>query len=532
MTVPNRMRMIVSSYSRIAVSALALMGCSGRGNCPPNGQMVTGATCHGDQLQCPYDVTITACDGTSQVIVTSCSCDSGHWACPDPGTAVCVDASAASDISGTNNSANNATNSATGGSGGLSHPHSGRGGDSSCPFIFAWNGSKFEYQTDIRGEVVGLPASDAVNRGIALFHSSHVKLPTAHFDSEHGIEIRLRETLPEASYFDHARLLVVDHPAEYEVWSSDAQTTYEWNYVEPFKIYTTRDPRVPLSAIDKNGKNVLAYLDKLDNSPAPIDQQGLDEFTLDFGEIQHPEHAKLLLDAWSRYRIPTKIEVQPYVEAMDSAGQWQRVRNFGPAAGDMKTVVVDLSKVLPVGARLLRVHLGAWASARQILDRIRLDDSAPVGVNAVYIDPTSARLGYRGTTNFTSSTLQSRIVASDEVVPTNPADYTYGAFTRYGDVQELLKSADDMYVIMRHGDQIVLTFAGLPAPPFGWVRSLMLEADVFYKVMYYPTAPVLVTPLPFHGMSSYPYAAPQGYPTDAVHEAYRETYNTRVYQAP
>jgi hypothetical protein len=33
--------------------------------------------------------------------------------------------------------------------------------------------------------------------------------------------------------------------------------------------------------------------------------------------------------------------------------------------------------------------------------------------------------------------------------------------------------------------------------------------------------------LPFHGMSRYPYAAPEEYPRDAAHLRYREQYNTR-----
>lgn len=505
-----------------ALVSAALLSCSGHGTCPPHGKMVTGAACNGSDLQCPYDVVSTACDGTPLVVPSSCSCEGGKWLCPDPGAPDCSSADA---------STSSSTGSSTGGSGGMVHAVGGVH-DSSCPYIYAWNGSAFEYQTDIEGEVIGLPPSAAVNRGIALFHSSHVKLPTAEFDSNNGIEIRLRETLPEASYFDQARLLVVDHPEGYEVWSSSAESTYEWNYVEPFKIYTTKDPRVAVSALDKNGNDVLEYLDKLDNSPAPIDPQGLDEYTLDFGPIQHSEHVKLLLDAWSKYRVPTTLDVQPYIEAMDSSGQWQKIRSFGPTAGDMKTIAVDLSNLLPVGAQLLKVHLGVWAPGRLLLDRIRLDDSAPVEIKTTYLEPTSAELSYRGTASTTSSTFTSRIVALDDENPDDVAEYSYGAFTRYGDVRELLNSADDRYVIMRHGDQIALEFAGMAPPAAGWVRSVMLEADVFYKVMLDPTVSVQVSPLPFHGMLGYPYTAPQDYPMDVAHQTYNQSYNTRMYTAP
>jgi hypothetical protein len=95
-----------------------------------------------------------------------------------------------------------------------------------------------------------------------------------------------------------------------------------------------------------------------------------------------------------------------------------------------------------------------------------------------------------------------------------------------------LRAADDQFVIMRHGDQITLSFPGVAPPPTGWARSLMLEADVFYKVKLDPNAVVHVEPLPFHGMLGYPYTAPQAYPADTAHETYVQSYNTRVFADP
>jgi len=36
-----------------------------------------------------------------------------------------------------------------------------------------------------------------------------------------------------------------------------------------------------------------------------------------------------------------------------------------------------------------------------------------------------------------------------------------------------------------------------------------------------------VEPLPFHGMSRYPYGADEAFPRDATHRRFLETYNTR-----
>jgi hypothetical protein len=42
------------------------------------------------------------------------------------------------------------------------------------------------------------------------------------------------------------------------------------------------------------------------------------------------------------------------------------------------------------------------------------------------------------------------------------------------------------------------------------------------------SSPDTLDPLPFHGMTSYPYSAPEAYPATPEHERYRAEYNTRV----
>ncbi len=103
-----------------------------------------------------------------------------------------------------------------------------------------------------------------------------------------------------------------------------------------------------------------------------------------------------------------------------------------------------------------------------------------------------------------------------------------GDYTRYGDVTGLLRSKDDMYVVMRHGDEITLDFdARALAPlPEGWTRTFLVYADGFGKDMDLNSAyPDTVEPLPYHSMTGYPKAQP--YPDDDAHRAYLREYNTR-----
>ncbi|MDQ2921678.1 MAG: hypothetical protein M3R52_08750 [Acidobacteriota bacterium] len=97
----------------------------------------------------------------------------------------------------------------------------------------------------------------------------------------------------------------------------------------------------------------------------------------------------------------------------------------------------------------------------------------------------------------------------------------------------LLKS-DDMFVISRPGEEIGLSFDArkLPPLPAGWARTFLLYSDGFSKEMDINSAsPDQVSPLPFHGMTRYPYPDTEAYPMTAARRAYIDRYNTRLVRA-
>jgi hypothetical protein len=76
-----------------------------------------------------------------------------------------------------------------------------------------------------------------------------------------------------------------------------------------------------------------------------------------------------------------------------------------------------------------------------------------------------------------------------------------------------------------------LSFAAnkLPPLPQGWTRTFLLYADGFSKEMDINSAsPDQVGPLPFHGMSGYPYRWPERYPLTEKRRSNMEKFNTRV----
>ena len=108
-----------------------------------------------------------------------------------------------------------------------------------------------------------------------------------------------------------------------------------------------------------------------------------------------------------------------------------------------------------------------------------------------------------------------------------------GDYTRFGRVTELLTRTDDRFVIFGKGEEVSLEFPvkGLPEVPRRSRRSFMLYARGYCKDMDPHTAfSETVEPLPFAGMSAYPYPEGESYPDDLDHREYRKTWNTRRLQ--
>ncbi len=398
---------------------------------------------------------------------------------------------------------------------------------SSCPLVYSWNGSGYSYETDLQG-----PAISQIKKGlrnVTLYQPSYITLEDLVPDESSNYRVKIWESLIEATLLDEAKLLAVDYPAGYQIASSGAENTYYYGYVEPFKIYTLKDDVLPLTATDKKGANVLTSLVAVDDNPAPMTADDPDNYyTLDFGTVQHPENAKLVIDGWQIINsklYTSTLTVQPYIEVVDSSGAWVKVKSFGMPMGDLKTMIIDMGSKFLSSDHRIRVHLGIKKAQVWVIDRISLDDSAPVSVTVQELTASSANLQAGGHAIQAMNTEQHRILVNDESLPPHPGYYGYGNFTRYGEVGELLTGRDNKFAIMNYADKLDLTFPGLPAPQPGMARSFILKADNYYKEF---KEYKYLEPLPFHGMSDYPPPAPEAYPTDDDHNQYRLLYNTRV----
>jgi hypothetical protein len=250
----------------------------------------------------------------------------------------------------------------------------------------------------------------------------------------------------------------------------------------------------------------------------------------------------LLLTGWTDYAWSSdnvaasqggKTMTLPSLQVKDTKGNWRTViEDIGIPVGRPQTVTVDLTGKFLSSSREVRIV----TNMRILWDQILVDTSGgELPVRMTRLDPTSATLRWRGFSREGSRDGREPFGYDySRVSFTSPWKVMPGRYTREGDVRELLLKSDDMFVISRPGDEISLSFDArkLPPLPAGWTRTFLLYSDGFSKEMDINSAsPDQVLPLPFHGMTKYPYSEPEVYPMTPARRAYIDQYNTRLVMA-
>jgi tetratricopeptide (TPR) repeat protein len=415
---------------------------------------------------------------------------------------------------------------------------------SSCPTLFAWDGSRYQFVADMIGAgVVG----HWVGPG-----ERNIPRPTEYVKVE-GDRVRLRdgklsfrfmEPMEEVVYLDQARLLAVDHPAGVQVYPNERFLS---NPPYPgFKVIASRQAQPPAGAWDSHGRSVLPELLAQDHRYVTgfklLPFMGFAEphrLELDLGHAYRGGPLRLLATGYIDYFTANGMyaawqaginPVAPYVEALTPAGKWKRVADdMGFPAGLPRTMVADLSGRLPVGTRRVRITTNLQIYWDQMLLDRTDDRSIPTRVTPVPL--VGAKLEFHGYPRQVAQSLPGDIkFVYDNVSPTGPYAHEAGNYTRYGEVLPLLSQADDRFVVFGSGEEVALDFDGsrLPRLPAGWKRDYFFMANGYEKDMdFYAADANTVAPLPFHDMGVYPYGPEKVYPLDNAHLNYLLNYNTR-----
>ncbi len=423
----------------------------------------------------------------------------------------------------------------------------------SCPFLYSWDGERYRFVTDfLGGGGLGLPAGPPgeylpPDPDEYLFLSGDLLRPDAQGDLVLQLTEELRE---EQLYLDMVRLHVLDHPEGTHVYPDERFIIPGPRGTRRFAFHE-REASPPESVLDDFGNELRDVVAKVDGHMAgsfimpPEQFRGLVEphsYVIDLGDTRGVRTLWLIMTGWvywaggstgvaasqapGRSFGPVRLEVQA------PGGGWEPgIPDIGFPSGKTKTMPVDLTGVLRPREHL-RVRI--TTTLRLHWDQILVvKDPSLVQVRETVLGPRSARLYDRGFSRRVDDRLDrpERFVFDDLVSPEQVRfNQGIGWLTRYGDVLDLLSSADDRMVVMSAGDAIEVRFgsSGLPALPPGWRRDYLVYFEGWNKDGDPNNGTgATVGPLPFHGMPRYPYTAPEHFPDDPAHVEYLREYNTR-----
>jgi tetratricopeptide (TPR) repeat protein len=392
----------------------------------------------------------------------------------------------------------------------------------SCPWVFTNDGREIRFVTDFLWRTaLGLRINAQGSAGV-IHSEDWVRIPGDQLRAIDGeYDVRITGELWESHFFDHVALMVVDHPAETEVFVDE-------RFALPppkLELHQTGPLRLVETARDQAGRDVRAliaardgrYLDTFERGPyqgiardhfveitlgsVAADVQGQALWLVANGWIYPTDASINVASSQGSHPPPTGLRL----EVADGHGGWTTVdANLGFPAGKTKTILIDLRRAFGAGGpRPVRLHTTmeiywdqiGWAAGR-----------ADASVTTQRLLPTTATLRYRG---FSEVTELSR--TAPELPDYNRLGTTapvwrdlVGRHTRLGDVQPLLEAVDDRYLIMNAGDEVQLRFSAPPPPRAGWTRDFVLIGDGWVKDGDFNTGfSTTVEPLPYHGLQDY-----------------------------
>ena len=420
---------------------------------------------------------------------------------------------------------------------------------SSCPVLFAWNGTRFEFVTDFAG-VGGLGYFIAPGQYAQPQVLEHVKIEPGHLlPRGDSYELRIAEPMEETAYVDQLELLAVDHPVDWLVFPDErlavtgSQPTHELLVVD--------HPIFPKRALDPRGQDCTARLWKVDRIYAyhpELDRRFIGfcrphTLELDFGDqvaaTAPNQRLFLFLNGFLEYPYSqtayaagqARVGWEPIrIERQMPDGHWQTiVPDAGAFGGMARTMTVEVTGLLAGPDCRLRLS----SNLELYYDQVFL--ARDVGQDKVKIHAlplTGAELRRLGYPREFSPDGQLPLIYDYELRDaTAPFHVLRGAYTRYGNVLDLLQRFDDQYVLVGPGDEIAVQFGAIPptvAEP-GLARSFILVSRAYCKDMdLYTATPQTLEPLPFRGMSRYPYLPPEQFPNTRELRDFRRAYNTRL----
>lgn len=418
---------------------------------------------------------------------------------------------------------------------------------SSCPILFTWDGEKFRFITDFLG-TGGMGFFLSPGNYPAPDPSEDVRIPPGALVARDGkLEVRLQEPLEEVCYLDQVQLLAVDHPPGTELYPDER---FGGHPAPNGRMLVVREKISPKTAVDTDGRDVSELVAAVDRRwPKPrlhslytgFCREHWLELGFDARSIKGSGELFLFLDGWVEYTYShinyaasqAGVELfPPVMEVPDGRGGWRVVRkNAGYPAGLPRTMAMPLPpEAIEAGRLRLRTNMEIyWDRCFFARDESPKQSGSP---RVTTLDPSTATLRHFGIPReYSPDGHYPPLYAYDRKESGIFYQNIPGHYTRYGDVRELTLRADDRFVIFGRGEEVTLEFDAnaIPTQKDGHKRTYVLRTFGYCKDRSVYTAHSDgVGPLPFRGMSGYPYTPNENYPDDKLHREYRQLWNTRT----
>jgi Flp pilus assembly protein TadD len=387
---------------------------------------------------------------------------------------------------------------------------------SSCPVLFAWDGSGYAFISDLLG-VGGIGYAVGPGEYAEPRPWENFLLPVGLPRPKSGrLALKITEPMEEVAYLDGARLLAYDLPPGWKMVLDERMATggvaptgrpvFYRRSEQPQQAVNERDEDVTSALLHSDGRAAPVggidrrFIGRLDHEHVltlsfaqPLDAQAGEVVLAAEGWVEYP-YSQTMFAAWqagASYDPPT-------LEARGAEGVWHTLlTHFGYPAGMPRRMSVPL-RDLPEGTTTLRLR----SNMEIYWDRIEVVyEESPGDMRRQVLPLRLARLARTGFVARTTAAQRRPHYDYARRTPFLDTRYMAGYYTRPGPVDELLRDVDDAFVIIGPGDEVHLEFdAAAEPPPRGWRRYHVLEANGWAKDMdLYTLDGDRVGPLPSAG---------------------------------
>lgn len=423
----------------------------------------------------------------------------------------------------------------------------------SCPYLYAWNGERFEFCTDcLWAAPIGLQFAQGVSAPTREWE--YLKIDGDQVKPLNGrYVLQITEELWEAGYFDAVQLMAIDHPREVEIYTNEKVGPAE---LAEFRIHAVRDRLTPRTVKDQRGNDLSELVSQRDQRFTRCWKEGYNQglvekhwLEVDLNRETNGEddaEVKLFLTGWvfptctslnlAMTENPLRPKLSPpSIQVPDENGNWVEVIPYaGFPGGKTKTIAIDLSGKFKSNDHRVRVVTNMELCWDEVFWTSGDGKSDTTDYQLTQLELLKANLRYRGFSKLEPQPGNApKRFAYEKVTSESIWPPMSGRFTRFGDVRDLIAESDDLQVVMGAGDEMTLEFAAETRNlPEGWKRDFVIynvgwDKDADLNTVHGQT----VEPLPFRGMTKYPYEPDQTFPSEPKHIDYLKRYQTRI-QAP